>query len=880
MKKIILILALFAILGFQASAQPGYTYIAQRYKWLAGLFTALGLPSGPGPAAFESGQAQRAGSVYYDSSGIDQGLYIFDGATWVAAGGGTTLTEGEGIAITGDSIHLGTRLSGTGSPFSQNRYFNTNRKGLYAVNGTISDLVDPGGISWDFGQEVFSPYQFISRDTVSGNDVDPPTAAVPFSGLYARRQLVYPGPSVFRTQKVFGHTLEMDWLYTDTLSLNTQSGDWNTGVQFKNVFAPQGTNRQGIRASHGTGQNNSIAYAAPAVLAVTQLRNTASNWVKVDGHLSGFNSYIVMGSNAADTLGRYVYYTTGGFVNGLIQKTYDFAPASYSGPPRVDSAYGWFDTSRLKYWHFSGRTVLGPSRGTAHAFTSSDIFKVIGNATITDSLTLGKATQLGSTTGLRIMSRRTSDGAVFEVDPSVISSGSTRGLDDILSINQALTTNRTTPTSAFLWDLNSSSTNRTFGAVNTGTGGVALYGNGSGSLGIGVQSTGVLYSLYGICDNVPIRLDNNRGATSNMLELNRAYNAGTAPDGMVGNIYEYSMENTSGSVTPVHNLQVKLDESSAGNETASVQIAVKHNGAFEDYLDMQTAGIVRTNNNADTLASRAYARSLIAGGGAVWGAIAGTLSDQTDLQAALDAKANTTLNNLGSVAVNTTIASDADNTDDLGTSSNSWKDIYTRTVKYDGSTSGTVTVEAQTNAISPLVTTASGQGYGCSCMEAREAVGSDFTGQNVNTVQPMFNTSIDVWPLQGSTSYDFEGFLSLSHGATSHSVGLSFELSGGASVTSITYITFAWVTAIGTQTASQTTNLVQVATNVNVNAAGANATEQIFFKGTINMNAAGNVTPSYTFSAAPGGTCVTKGGSYIKFCPKGTNTFTNQGPAN
>lgn len=62
MKKLLVIL--FVLFAFFAKAQH-YTTISQRYDWLAGLFKALGLPAG-GTAAFTTGQAQRAGAVYYD----------------------------------------------------------------------------------------------------------------------------------------------------------------------------------------------------------------------------------------------------------------------------------------------------------------------------------------------------------------------------------------------------------------------------------------------------------------------------------------------------------------------------------------------------------------------------------------------------------------------------------------------------------------------------------------------------------------------------------------------------------------------------------------------------------------------------------------------
>lgn len=56
--------------------------------------------------------------------------------------------------------------------------------------------------------------------------------------------------------------------------------------------------------------------------------------------------------------------------------------------------------------------------------------------------------------------------------------------------------------------------------------------------------------------------------------------------------------------------------------------------------------------------------------------------------------ANTALSNLASVAINTSLISDADNTDDLGSAANGWKDIYSRTLKLDGSSSGTATITA------------------------------------------------------------------------------------------------------------------------------------------------------------------------------------------
>jgi len=72
--------------------------------------------------------------------------------------------------------------------------------------------------------------------------------------------------------------------------------------------------------------------------------------------------------------------------------------------------------------------------------------------------------------------------------------------------------------------------------------------------------------------------------------------------------------------------------------------------------------------------------------------------------------ANVALSNLSGVAINTSLISDANNTDDLGSATYSWKDVYLRTGKFDGSTSGTTTLAANAVAGSNTVTLPTGTG--------------------------------------------------------------------------------------------------------------------------------------------------------------------------
>lgn len=389
MKKIILIL--FIVLGCfiaQSQTYTGYTNINAGYNWLRGLFSALGAPAG-GNAAFQTGQAQRAGALYYDSTGADSGFYYYSGTQWRLIGGSSidSTLASQGLLMSGDTVVLGSPIGGGGSYFSNERVISTNRKIMHWTNGVQPTSGGPSFLPTFPTNINWSPYQFISSDTVTANDLSVPNINVPLAGMYASRQ-IYFADGIIRNQKMNGHNFQLQWNWKDTFSLATQGGDYNVGFKVENMYLPRGTGRQGVRASHGTGQTNSRYYAAPTLLVNTFLNNSAGNYIKVNGHLSGVNSYIVMGNVNSDTIGRFIYYTTGGFIpsGSNIGISYDFAPASYFDSPIIDSAYGWFDTARVKRHYWANKTVIGPSVGTANTWSSSDQLKVLGNVNITDSL--------------------------------------------------------------------------------------------------------------------------------------------------------------------------------------------------------------------------------------------------------------------------------------------------------------------------------------------------------------------------------------------------------------------------------------------------------------------------------------------------------------
>lgn len=250
----------------------------------------------------------------------------------------------------------------------------------------------------------------------------------------------------------------------------------------------------------------------------------------------------------------------------------------------------------------------------------------------------------------------------------------------------------------------------------------------------------------------------------------------------------------------------------------------------------------------------------------------------SDIQTQFTGKANLALSNLASVAVNTSLISDADNTDDLGSSANGWKDIYSRTLKLDGSTSGTITVAS--DALSNVARGTNLSGTGAIPFVHTTRVLADETLANSNADQNLFGAAHDVITVQANTTYQFYITGDFTHSAVAHSIALGFTPTT-ATVSSIEYNARAWVTAVGTATASGVHTRVKSTATTIINLSGANATESFEAWGTITIgNTGGTITPQIKFSADPTGTILLKAGARMIIWAVGTDTFTVDGNIN
>lgn len=165
---------------------------------------------------------------------------------------------------------------------------------------------------------------------------------------------------------------------------------------------------------------------------------------------------------------------------------------------------------------------------------------------------------------------------------------------------------------------------------------------------------------------------------------------------------------------------------------------------------------------------------------------------------------------------------------------------------------------------------ASARGVSPSIMYAIVEAGG-FALNTAAGVQSAFPTTKDVWTLQGSTTYYFEGFYHVQKSTNSVSLAMAFALGGGASITSIKYWAIGANVAVNTTTTTQQSAYVDRVSST-VICAASTAHNVIRFNGLIRMDAGGTVTPQINFSGTAAGTPTMMVNSYIMFVPLGTNT--------
>ena len=502
---------------------------------------------------------------------------------------------------------------------------------------------------------------------------------------------------------------------------------------------------------------------------------------------------------------------------------------------------------------FDGASKLASIIGLTNVSTSTLTYtadtNIVNGGIILNSLAAGSTTD-------SVMVWNASTKAVGYVSPSSLFS--TPGIDDVLAVGQALTSNRTV-------DLGTHELDFANGQV-----GINMFGAFVANRAFTVQN--------GLDDIDLLHVDTSPNAEHSII---KALNTATIGDeGVTVGYFE-------GNTSDTHAQFETQASFNGGTKTAVITGWADATVSTIDYTaDTHnfTGNVLPTTDDTYTLGDDTHRWADI-----FLGPSTAHIGTSTSDEGSLSYNTSTNVLSIAStgtlaITAATTLTGNfltaTNNTYDIGDATNSFKDIYSRTVKLDGSTSGTVTINSDALANALNSTTLSGAGISPSTMFAIQKSNNSLS--DINTVQSVFSSSFDVWTLQASQTYYFRGFYSFTHGATSHSVSMSFATGGAGSISAIYYYAIASPIAVNTVTATQTATFVTQTSATAVNQAGANNAEQIWFSGYITTSSGGTVTvtPQITFSAPPGGSPATLAGSYIQFTPFGTDAVTSLGNVN
>lgn len=142
---------------------------------------------------------------------------------------------------------------------------------------------------------------------------------------------------------------------------------------------------------------------------------------------------------------------------------------------------------------------------------------------------------------------------------------------------------------------------------------------------------------------------------------------------------------------------------------------------------------------------------------------------------------------------------------------------------------------------------------------------SDVALSNVSTAQSVFATANDSIQLPANSSWLLQGSYVIASGTTTHTTAINFLEAGlgGNGTCHFRVLSFPAGT-YGTTGRTQDTSAWNTSTGGVINATNTGALTCIQFEGLYNCLDAVTFTPQVKFSAAPGGTNLTKAGSYLR----------------
>ena len=320
---------------------------------------------------------------------------------------------------------------GTPGIFTNDRTLNTNRNIMHWTNGVAAVT---GGVNWQFSKQAYSPFQFISADTLVSNDAALSNAR-PLSGLFARRTMYF-NSGVYRQNEMYGHYIGATYNFQDSMVFRTDGGDYNEAVINELRIKPRGTGPQVARTGHAAGGNLSLNQGVAASVSNFYMDGNGVDRLKLNGAGVGHRSYLIMFSGTTDTIENFVYYGPSSFMGGgaKVLKSYILAPSgATSGVNEVDSAFFLYDTARRERSYHAGNLTLGPS---STANWSSDYQLDLRGLSRFSGVADYASNIAANYTSRSFTDKNYVDSALAAFSPT------TPGIDDVLAVGQSMTISR------------------------------------------------------------------------------------------------------------------------------------------------------------------------------------------------------------------------------------------------------------------------------------------------------------------------------------------------------------------------------------------------------------------------------------------------------
>lgn len=807
---------------------------------LSPLFTTSVANSTTTPALTFALSTQTANTVFAGPATGSAATPTF--RTLVAADISGLVTASQGLLVSGLDVRLGGPI-GSPTVLTSERNIKFNRQILHLTDGLDAES---GGSFWQFSKRPYSPLQVVVTDTLSSDNhsID---AGRPLSTTFFRRNLYYPA-GVYKVQEMYGHYMGLTFNFQDTMVAYTSGGDYNQPFIAEYRISPRNNGYSVFRTGHGTGTNLRRQEGVAAMVAnmyVDGKDDATTDTIHVNGTLVGVAPYLVAALGSGKIrIDNVVYVQPNDLLAASthIDKSFLFAPAVTYGTSLVDSAFGWFDTTRIVRSYHAGNFMIGTA---ASSWSSSNQLVVNGTSSFTGLANY--ATNIAGSYAARSLVDKN------YVDSSIAAGGG----GDVFKVGTPINNQ------VGIWtgdgtiegdaNLTFASSTLNIGVASASTGILTLSGVTSGTITIQPASAAGTYTLT---------LPTNDGDADQFLQTNGSGVLIWATASGGSSLFPTTGTGTAtGTVTAdigANTLNITGTTGSAINYTADSHtfnavnsFTVSIGGENLIYADI---GQFRTAIESTDQTANGYIRS------------------QSDLSNTL---VNFSLNTTNGTGNPVTILGDG-----IAKSITYTADTHTFTgsLILNGSTSGTITLAS--DALSNVMVGTNLSGIGYTPFVQSIIVRSDETLANSNADQNLFATTHDVITVQANTTYEFYITGDFTHGAVAHSIALGFTPTT-ATVTAIEYNAYAWVTAVGTATASQVSTRVKATTTTIINISGANGTETFEARGTITIGATGGtITPQIKFSADPTGTVLLKTGARMEIWPVGNDTFIVQGNIN